>query len=66
MTADVRIEVKNYEVVSTTMEDESLFVVGRVFYGTTKDTGIGRRHVGSSRRDIGVSPGTPESFHKKP
>jgi hypothetical protein len=66
VTADVRIEVEDYEVVSTTMQDEFLFVVDWVRYGLTKDTGIGLRHISYGRRDIGVSPGTPESFHKKP
>jgi hypothetical protein len=66
MTADVRIEVKNYKVMSAAMKDEMCFVFGWVPYGITKDTGIGLRHISSDRGDIGVSPGTPESFHKKP
>jgi hypothetical protein len=65
VTADVGIEIKDYEVVGATMKDESLFVVGWDICGLTKDTGIGLGHV-YCRRDIGVSPGTPESFHKKP
>jgi len=48
------------------MKDEMFFVVGWVLYGITKDTEIGLRHISSDRGDVGLSPRTPESFHKKP
>jgi hypothetical protein len=65
MTADVGIAVENYKGVLATIQDEILLVVGRILCSITKDTGVGLRHVGSGRRDIGVSPWAPESFHKK-
>jgi hypothetical protein len=66
MTADVRIEVKDYKGVRAAMQDEILLVVSWVLYGITEDTGIGLRHIRSGRRDVGMSPRTPESFHRKP
>jgi hypothetical protein len=64
MTADVRIEVKNYKGIRAAVQDEILFVVGWVLYGITEDTGIALRHIRSRCRDVGVSPRTPESFHR--
>jgi hypothetical protein len=65
MTTDVRVKVKNYEGVETAMQNEVFFVVGRIRYGVTKDTRIGPGHISSAGCDVGVSPGTPESFHEK-
>jgi len=65
MTTDVRVKVKNYKGVETAMQNEVLFVVGRIRSGVTKDTGIGPGHISSAGCDVGVSPGTPESFHEK-
>jgi hypothetical protein len=65
VTTDVRIEVKNYKGGGTAMQDEILFIVGWVSDGVAKDTRIGLRHINSGGRDVSVSPGTPESFHKK-
>src|SRR5712672_1552435 len=65
MTTDVRVKVKNYKGVETAMQNEVLFVVGRICSGVTKDTGIGPGDISSAGCDVGVSPGTPESFHEK-
>jgi hypothetical protein len=65
MTADVGIEIEDYETVGSTMEDEILLVVGRILMGLAKDTLNNARHFGSTCRDIRVSPGAPESFHGK-
>jgi hypothetical protein len=46
------------------VQDEVLFIVGRVLDGIAEDAGIRLRHNSSGRSNVCVSPGTPESFHK--
>jgi len=63
VAADVRIAIENYEVLITAMNDQVRFVISRVLAGCTEDTG-GVRVFGAGRADVGVPPGTPESFHE--
>ena len=66
MTADVWIEIENYEVMGAAEQDEILFIVSRVLSGSAENAGIRLRHISTARRDVCMSPGTPESFHKRP
>jgi hypothetical protein len=65
MTADIGIEIKNYEVVSGAVQNEIMLVIGCVLLGLAEDAGTALRQIGSGCSDVLVPPGTPESFHKQ-
>ena len=66
MTADVRIQVENYEVMAGPVHEEVLFVIGGVLLDFAEDTAGALGHVGASGSDVGVPPGAPESLHRQP
>jgi hypothetical protein len=63
VAADVRIPIENYEILPAAMNDQIIFVGSRVLTCCTEDTGwSGIFSTGGT--DVGVPPGTPESFHE--
>ena len=64
MAADVRVQVKDYEIVRGAMQNEILFVVGGMVVGFAEDAMRGIRHFGSGSGDVFVPPGAPESFQE--
>jgi hypothetical protein len=63
MAADIRIQVKDYKIVPGSMQNEILFVVGRIVMGFAEDAVLSIRHFGSGSGDVFVPPGAPEPFH---
>src|SRR5437879_5039786 len=63
VTADIRVQIEDDEIVSAPMKDVILFIVGWILLRGAENAVGGLRHIGSARGDVSMSPGTPESFH---
>jgi hypothetical protein len=64
MTADVRIAIQDYEIVSGAMKNEVRFVVMRVVESFAEEAAA-RSHFRFGGGDVFVPPGTPEPFHNQ-
>jgi hypothetical protein len=64
MAADVRIQIEDYEIAGPAIDNEVLFVTGRILLSFAKNADAGLSVIGSGRINVLVSPGTPESFHR--
>jgi hypothetical protein len=63
MSADVRVAIEYYEILLPAVNDQGVFIIGRIFTGCTEDTGeAGTFRTGGA--DVFVPPGTPEYFHE--
>src|SRR5438067_3550104 len=63
VASDVGIQIEDDEIMGAPMEHEIVFVLGWILLRGAEDADGGRRHIGSARGDVSMSPGTPESFH---
>ena len=63
VSADVRIAIKNDEIMLAAMQDEILRIVGGTLLGYTEDAVLFVGHFGPGRGDIFVPPRAPESIH---
>jgi hypothetical protein len=62
VAADVGVAIKDYEILVPAMNDQTAFIIRKVFTGCTEDTGeAGTFRTGA---DVFVPPGTPEYFHE--
>src|SRR5205807_5808585 len=63
VTADIRVQIEDDEIVSAPIKQEILFIVGGIFLRGAENARARLGHIGSARGDVSMSPGTPESFH---
>ncbi len=62
MTAGVGIPIQDNEILSAAVDNELVFVLGRILFGDAEDAaGLGSVRTG----DVFVPPGTPECFHEQ-
>jgi hypothetical protein len=63
MSADVRVDIENDEIVRSAKDDKIRFVSLGIIAKLTKDATVSSRISGVAGSDVLVTPGTPKPVH---